>query len=62
MNDQLRILDHSGYRMKDGLKNNAKNGFMNMVEDRMKNKVEAGASKTTQKVIEIIQTHERGRN
>lgn len=47
MNDQLLILDHSGYRMKDGLKNNAKNGFMNMVEDRMKNKVEAGASKTT---------------
>lgn len=47
MNDQLGILDHSGYRITDGLKNNAKNGFKDMVEDGMKNKMEAGARKTT---------------
>lgn len=47
MNDQLCILDHSGCRMKEGLKNNAKNRLENMVEDGMRNKMEVGERKTT---------------
>lgn len=45
MNDHICMLDHSGWRMKDGLKNNTKNGSENMGEDGMKNKMEA-AEKT----------------